>query len=53
MIYPPQSSVDVRDVTRLHVFALLEPNFQNERLYAIAETLNYSRIVDTLQEVAS
>ena len=49
--FPPQWAVDVRDVARLHVAALLEADVQNERLFAFAEPYNYSKIVETLKKV--
>lgn len=51
LTFPPQWSVDVRDVARAHVSALLEADVQNERLFAFAEPYNYSRIVEVLKKV--
>ena len=49
--FPPQWYVDVRDVARVHVAALLEADVQNERLFAFAGTYNYSKIVDILKKI--
>lgn len=49
--FPPQYNVDVRDVARVHVAALLEPDVENERLFAFAEPFNYSRVVDILRTI--
>lgn len=49
--FPPQYNVDVRDVARVHVAALLEADVKNERLFAFAEPFNYSRVVDILKKL--
>ena len=49
--FTPQWYVDVRDVARVHVAALLEADVQNERLFAFAGTYNYSKIVDILKKI--
>ena len=49
--FPPQYNVDVRDVARVHVAALLEHDVKNERLFAFAEPYNYSRVVDILKKL--
>ena len=49
--FPPQWSVDVRDVARLHVAPLLELDVRNERIFAFAEPFNYSRVVSILKEL--
>lgn len=51
LTFPPQYSVDVRDVARAHVSALLEADVKNERLFAFAEPYNYSRIVKILKDI--
>lgn len=49
--FPPQYNVDVRDVARTHVAALLESDVNSERLFAFAEPFNYSRIVEILKRI--
>ena len=49
--FPPQYNVDVRDVARVHVAALLETDVRSERLFAFAEPFNYSRVVEVLQKI--
>lgn len=39
---PSQWSVDLSDVAILYVAALPEPDIQNQRIFAFAETFNYS-----------
>ncbi|TLD37912.1 hypothetical protein E2P81_ATG03587 [Venturia nashicola] len=41
----PQYYVDVRDVARLHVIALLNPEVKNERVFGFAEPFNINDIL--------
>ncbi|KAE9986047.1 hypothetical protein EG328_006598 [Venturia inaequalis] len=42
---PPQYFVDVRDIARLHVIALLDPEVENERVFGFAEPFNFNDIL--------
>lgn len=46
-----QYMVDVRDVARLHVAALLEEDVQGERILAFGERLDYVRLVAALKKI--
>jgi len=48
----PQASyyVDVRDVGRIHVAALLEPDVQNERLWALAGPFSLNEVLRILRK---
>jgi hypothetical protein len=43
--------VDVQDVARLHVGALLLSDVQNERLFAFATPFNVNTVLETLRKV--
>ena len=43
--------VNVKDVARLHVAALVEPDVQRERLFAFAEPFNYNDVMRTLRKL--
>ncbi|KAJ9602511.1 hypothetical protein H2200_013054 [Cladophialophora chaetospira] len=47
---PPQWFVDVRDCALLHVAALLDPGVQSQRLFAFAESLNWTDVVNILRK---
>ncbi|KAF2761114.1 NAD(P)-binding protein [Pseudovirgaria hyperparasitica] len=47
----PQYHVDVRDCARLHVAALIDPEIQNERVFAFTDPFNKNIIIDILQEL--
>lgn len=48
---PPQSMVDVKDVGRLHVAALVEPDVQNERLFAFSQPYTYNEVMGMLRKL--
>lgn len=43
--------VDVGDVARMHVIALLEPTVQSERLFAMAYPFTWNAVVNILREL--
>ena len=43
--------VDVRDVARLHVAALTDPDIKNERVFAFAEPFNWNDILRVLRKL--
>jgi nucleoside-diphosphate-sugar epimerase len=45
----PQYFVDVRDVARLHVAALLHPGCEGKRLFAYAEGFNWDEVLEMLR----
>ena len=47
----PQHMVNVTDVARLHLSALVEPDVQNERLFAWAEPFNYNDVMRILRKM--
>jgi len=49
--FPPQYFVDVQDTARLHVSALVNPNVENERLFAFAEPFNNNDLLRTLRKL--
>lgn len=48
---PPQWMVDVLDVAKLHVLALVDPELNGERLLAYSEKLDFNIVVDKLKAV--
>jgi len=52
-IYPfvvaPSFYVDVKDTARIHVAALVEPDVQNERLWALAGAFSLNEILGILR----
>ncbi|KAI9743079.1 MAG: hypothetical protein M1818_003374 [Claussenomyces sp. TS43310] len=42
--FPPQYFIDVRDVARLHLVGLVNPDVHNERIFAFAEPFNFHDI---------
>lgn len=42
--------VDVRDIARLHVIALLNPEVKNERIFGFAEAFNFNDILAILRK---
>jgi nucleoside-diphosphate-sugar epimerase len=48
---PPQYMVDVKDVGRLHVAALVEPDVQNERLFAFSQPYSYNEVMSMLRKL--
>ena len=48
---PSQYMVDVKDVGRLHVAALVEPDVQNERLFAFSQLYNYNEVMSLLRKL--
>ncbi|KAH6673670.1 hypothetical protein B0J14DRAFT_667193 [Halenospora varia] len=42
---PPQYYIDVQDIARLHVAALIYPDVQNERLFAYATPFNWNAVL--------
>ncbi|KAJ6191294.1 aldehyde reductase II [Penicillium mononematosum] len=49
--FPPFFFVDVEDVARLHIAALLHPEVANERLFAFAGPFNRNDLIRTLQHL--
>lgn len=47
---PPQFSVDVKDAARLHVAALTMTDVKGERLLALNDAFNYSRLCESLKK---
>jgi hypothetical protein len=47
----PEYFVDVRDVARVDVAALLDPNMQNERLFAFAYPFNWTETIGILNKL--
>jgi hypothetical protein len=43
--------VNVRDVARLHVAALLDPSIQSERLFAFANTFNWTEVIAIMRKL--
>ena len=43
--------VDVRDTARLHVAALIDPDVQGERLFAMARPFTWKQIAETLKKI--
>lgn len=43
--------VDVNDCARLHVAALLDKSIDNQRIFAFAESVNWTDIVTILREI--
>lgn len=48
---PSEYMVDVKDVGRLHVAALVEPDVQNERLFAFSQVYSYNEVMDLLRKL--
>jgi nucleoside-diphosphate-sugar epimerase len=48
---PPQYMVDVKDVGRLHVAALVEPDVQDERLFAYSQPYSYNEVMNMLRKL--
>jgi len=48
---PPRWFVDVKDVARLHLAALIEADVQNERLFGCAEPFNYNDLMRLLRKL--
>jgi nucleoside-diphosphate-sugar epimerase len=48
---PSQYMVDVKDVGRLHVAALVEPDVQNERLLGFSQPYNYNEVMSVLRKL--
>ena len=48
---PSQYMVDVKDVGRLHVAALVEPDVQNERLLAFSQLYTYNEVMGVLRKL--
>jgi nucleoside-diphosphate-sugar epimerase len=48
---PSQYMVGVKDVGRLHVAALVEPDVQNERLLAFSEPYTYNEVMSMLRKL--
>ncbi|KAJ5800795.1 uncharacterized protein N7518_002863 [Penicillium psychrosexuale] len=49
--FPPQWYVDVEDTARLHVIALLSHEVKSERLFAFAESKNWTDHVEALSKL--
>jgi len=49
VVVAPSYFVDVKDTARIHVAALVEPDVQNERLWALAETFSLNEILGILR----
>ncbi|KAL7909518.1 NAD(P)-binding protein [Trichoderma velutinum] len=47
----PQFFVDVRDTARLHVAALLDPNVNEERIFAFAREFNLTDVLSILRKL--
>ncbi|RDW88391.1 hypothetical protein BP6252_00423 [Coleophoma cylindrospora] len=47
----PQYFVDVRDTARLHVAGLINPDVQNERIFAFTEPFNFSDVMQIIKEI--
>ncbi|EXJ77340.1 hypothetical protein A1O3_09566 [Capronia epimyces CBS 606.96] len=50
-MFPPQWYIDVRDIARVHVAALLDPTVQSERLFAFAGPFNWNDIIRILKKL--
>lgn len=48
---PPQWMLNFSDTAALHVVDLIESDVQGERLFAVATTFNYSKLVRMLQQM--
>lgn len=48
---PSQYMVDVKDVGRLHVAALVEPDVHNERLFAFSQPYSYNEVMSVLRKL--
>ena len=48
---PPQFVINVKDNARLHVAALSMEDVKGERLLALGEPFNYSRLVESLKKI--
>ncbi|RVX66878.1 hypothetical protein B0A52_09002 [Exophiala mesophila] len=48
---PPQWFVNVEDCARLHVAALLDREVNHQRIFAFAETVNWTQAVNILREL--
>ena len=49
--FPPQWWINVTDIARVHVAALLSPAVNNERLFAFAAPFNWSDIIGILKKL--
>ena len=47
----PEYFIDVRDVARLHVAALLDPSVNNERIFGLAHTFNWTEVYGVLRKL--
>jgi hypothetical protein len=43
--------VDVEDVARLHIAALLDPKLESERIFAMAGPLNWTGVVEIMRKL--
>ena len=50
--FPPRYMVDVKDVARLHVAALVEEDVASERLFAFAEPFNFNDVVGCMRRIS-
>lgn len=48
--FPPQWFVDVADNARIHVAALIDPSCNGQRIFAFAQTFNWSEVLDGLRK---
>ncbi|KAJ5879023.1 hypothetical protein N7455_002488 [Penicillium solitum] len=48
---PPQWYVDVTDAARLHIIALLSPSVNSERIFAFADTHNWTDVIKILRKL--
>ncbi|PLB54020.1 cinnamoyl-CoA reductase [Aspergillus steynii IBT 23096] len=49
--FPPQWYINVEDTARLHVAALLSPEFKNERIFAFAAPFTWTEIIGILRKL--
>ncbi|KAL7928116.1 NAD(P)-binding protein [Trichoderma chlorosporum] len=50
-LLPPQYFVDVKDTARLHVAALLDPNVNEQRIFAFAKAYNWTDVLTILRKL--
>ncbi|KAL2847842.1 NAD(P)-binding protein [Aspergillus pseudoustus] len=49
---PPQYHCDVRDIARLHIVAIQDPDIANERIFGYGDKYSYNDIMDILRKVS-
>ncbi|KAF2165925.1 hypothetical protein M409DRAFT_23656 [Zasmidium cellare ATCC 36951] len=51
-ITPPQWFVNVEDCAKLHIAALLDPSLNHQRVFAFAEPIKWTKVIEILRELA-